>query len=410
MKSSREGRTPHSTGGKPRPAPPAAALYFGNDAYWVNRRAEERLSSWGLADTTSLQLEIVDGKVETASATVLALRKCCEALQTPSFFGSEKTVWLKQASFLGPSSRAGSGSDVQNWMEKLVGILKKGLPPGVHFLVTADAVDRRTAFFKAMEKLGETESFQVLEKSWEIERQAPEAVRLALQEAGLEAGPGVIESLVAMLGADTGGIRQEVEKLNLYLGSRRRVAVEDVSAIVTSSRGGEAWDLADAAADRHLDRALVVLHRLLMQRLSPIWLIMVLEGRFRELAFYREILSRGWLRAGEGSGSRGGGSPFHALPEEVRSTAAAVLGRDLRDISPFVVSIRARQASRFRPEELAEAREIWLDAHRRLVTTSLNPQWVLEASLIRVLRPKPAHAGPAGEQNRWAIAERRQTV
>ncbi len=389
MKSSLKGDSANPTGGKQRGGIPATALYFGSDHYWVNRRAEERLSSWGITDSTSLQLEVVDGRVETAAAAVQAIRKCCEALQTPSFFGGEKTIWLKNATFLGSSSRVGSGRDVQNWMEKLVGILRKGLPTGVRFLATAEGVEKRTAFYKAMEKLGEAVAFEVPEKSWEIERKAPLAIQRALQEMGLDTGPEVIETMVAMLGADTGRIRQEVQKLDLYVGKRRRITRDDIFAIVTCSRGGEAWDLADAAAERQLDRALALLDNLLAQRVSPIWIMLVLEGRFRELAFYREVLNRGWLGKGDWTARRGAESPLNDLPEDAKQAARAVLGRDPSEILPYVVGIRLRQAKRFTAEELTQAREVWLDAHRRLVTSSLNPQWVLETALIRVLGQTP---------------------
>ncbi len=382
----REGTGKRMATGKKNTAP--LTLVFGNDSYWVEAAAKEYLDQRVPESQRVFGLDTIDGMVESGGAASLALRKCLESLDTPAFMGGEKVVWLKNASFLAASGRATRGEEVKGCLERLTALIKKGLMPGVFFLITAPGLDKRSAFYKACEKAGELREFAITDKSYQVDEQAAGIIGKALADAGLTADSDVVVALAQREGCDTRQIRNEVEKLSLYAGERRRITVADVEAVVCAVRGSQPWDLADAVLGRDLGKALQVLSRLLFQKTNSVFLVTVLEGRFRELLAYREALDRGWLRPPPAYGRGGGG--WDGMPEEAATLMTGILGKDPRALPGFVTGIRAKQAMVFSKPAIRRIQKRLLEAHRLMVTSPTDPQWILELLLIRILGRRPA--------------------
>jgi DNA polymerase III delta subunit len=179
-----------------------------------------------------------------------------------------------------------------------------------------------------------------------------------------------------------------VEKLRVYLGDRKKLELADVEELVCPIRGSQPWDLADAMAQRDLVKSLRVLNRLLDQKTAGVYIMAILEARFKEFLVYREAMDRGWLR----TGGAGRASPWE-LPEEMALQVGQILGKDPRTLPGFIVNQRVRQASAFKKNEILRIQRRLLEAHRMLVTGVAEEQWVLEMMLIRILRrpaPRPA--------------------
>jgi DNA polymerase-3 subunit delta len=365
----------------PKKAAPAVLVCFGNDTYWVETTAREYVDALVPEENRVFGLDTLDGLVESGGAAAQVLRTCMGSLDTPPFLGGAKVVWLKNASFLGASGRAVRGQEMKDCLDRLTAMVKKGLLPGVNFLVSAAAVDKRSAFFKACEKAGAIREFSVTEKSYEIDQQAAEIIQLALKDAGLTGGEDVVTALAEREGCDTLQIRNEVEKLRVYLGDRKKVTLDDVEAVVCSVRGNQPWDLADAVCQRDLVKALRVLNRLLYQKVAGVYIMALLEGRFKEFLVYREAMDRGWLRAG----NAGRGSPWE-LPEETAKQLALILGKDPRTVPGFIMNQRVKQAQAFKKVEILRIQKRLLEAHRMLLTGVADEQWVIEMLLIRILR------------------------
>jgi DNA polymerase-3 subunit delta len=369
------------------------SIFYGNDSYWVTASAREYLAQRVPEERQVFGLDTIDALVESPGAAALAIRKCLEAVDTPSFMGGDKVVWLKNASFLGAAGRATRGEEVKSCLERLTNLIKKGIMPGVSLMVTAPDVDKRSAFYKACEKAGEVKEFSVTEKAYQIDQQAVAIVQAALKDAGLTGGAGAVEAMVEREGCDTQQIRNEVEKLRNYLGERKEVTRDDIEAVVCSVRGSQAWDLADAVVERKLVKALQVLNRLLYQKTSALYIMSILEGRFREFLVYREAMERGWVRTSSGSYGRMNAS-WDGIPEEAAALVGEILGKDPRTMPGFITGLRAQQAMVFSKPAILKIQKRLLEAHRLLLTTPTEPQWILEMLLIRILGRRPA-AAPA---------------
>ncbi|MBZ8135063.1 DNA polymerase III subunit delta [Afifella sp. IM 167] len=101
----------------------------------------------------------------------------------------------------------------------------------------------------ALRKLFEEAAFSVALPCYEATAEdTADLARSALREAGLQIAPDALDYLVAHLGGDRGVTRRELEKLILYAGDSREVALEDVVAV-----SGESVELRN---DRLIDHAL----------------------------------------------------------------------------------------------------------------------------------------------------------
>jgi DNA polymerase-3 subunit delta len=358
-------------------------LIVGNDEYRVSGKARQVLDALVPADEQALAVEIVDASVETGDAAVAVVSQALEAVLTAGFFGGRKVVWLKDVSFLrdSPLSRQ---ADVKAAVERLGSRIRAGLPSGHHLVITAPAVDGRTSFCKTCKEQGEAVEFKLSENNQSGRRELDAWLADVCGQRGLRMSPAVQGVFVERVGRDTRQLATELDKLALYLGRRNDVRAGDIEAISSSSSESLVWDLADAAGDRDLNRALIVFRRLLLQRESPIGLVIGLQRRMSELILYREAIDRGWLKAGK-DGRRSSGGGWGRVPAAAERLLAEDMEKDPRQTHPYRSAILAGQAQRFSSNELQKCRRLTVAAQEALVSGTCDESIVLESLLVKML-------------------------
>src|SRR5438874_6817346 len=231
---------------------------MGSDESEVKRVASDLATSLTPPEAGDFGLEIVDGVAENADQAAARIRSTIEALQTLPFFGSTKVVWLKSANFLGDDQKARSNA-VQFALEELSQLVESGFGPDVALLVSATEVDKRRSFYKTLLKRAEVQVFDRLDSGragWEEE--ATEIVRRRAEKRKLQFDEDALDLFVLLTGGDTRQIENELEKIDLYLGSERGVNVEQVRELVPLSRAGVIFELGNALAACDLERALML--------------------------------------------------------------------------------------------------------------------------------------------------------
>lgn len=364
--------------------PASVYLVFGTDDYLVTAKAKEIAAQLLPGAQQDVGLETVPARHDSAAAAAAAVGECLAALRTTSLFGGNKLVWLRDADFLGEGIPAGpAGDPLRDRLRDLIQAIASGLPAGHALLVTAAGVDKRTAFYKACEKHGQCCEFSVAEKAWEAEKQAADRLEGLLAASTLKMSQDVRCQFLEKVGGDTRDLASELEKLSAYLGERRDVRAQDVEAVTSSSRSIKSWDLADAVGRRNLPVALEHLKQLFFQQESVIGIVVVLERRFRELMIYREALDRGWAEVREERGRRT--ASWNALDPALSAALTEQLGKDPAKIHPYRLLLLLEQARAFPRRRLVACQRYLLEAHARLVSTSLPEESVLETLLVRML-------------------------
>lgn len=380
---------------KTKPASKPLCLIWGADDYEVTKRTHEVVNALCPPADQTFGLETIDGRGDTIELAVAAINKCLAAIRTVGFFGAGKTVWLRDVRFFVPKNpAAGEGDDgegeggggmpeaIKERIAALTEEIKKGIPEGQNLVINTDKINRGSALYKAVQAAGEIIEFNPPEKPKEAERATVDYVRAAFRDAGLQIRDDLFEEFLDRAGNDSRQIRNEIEKLAVYLGDRKDVRVEDIRAIVSPSREAIAWDLTEAVGQRNIPEALAVLRHLFAQKESPQMIVGMLESRLRDMIVLRQCLDRRWIsfrRNGEWVNVNWSAGP----------DAEALLGslpKDPRTMNKFRVGFMVEEASRFSFEELLRAHRLITGAHEKMVSSSVPAEILLEHLLISVMQ------------------------
>ncbi|MBP7275367.1 MAG: DNA polymerase III subunit delta [Kiritimatiellae bacterium] len=362
----------------------AVAVYLitGTDDAAVTRQANSIIEKILPEDQRALGLEEIVPKGDKAEDAVAALKEIMLAASTGSFFSSAKVVWLRDAKFL-KNSRITEHAAYKDWLGRLLGLIKTGLPSGHHLIITATAVDGRSALAKLIAARGMTATHDVESRPWKLEEAARDTALEALKRAGLRPDARAVETFADRVGADSGTAAQEAEKLATYLAGGSGPTARDVEDIVSSTRNSDAFALADHLSMRRTAEAVHVLRRLLDQGEDPIGLLMMLESRWRQLLILRDAVERGWLQVRDYGGTDWSG----AGPEATAALDALDPRWDPRKTNPYRAKIMVDQSRNFSARELARGLRDLALVREQLVSGGALPDVRLELLVIRLARP-----------------------
>lgn len=326
-------------------------------------------------------LEIVDTEADLIGDAVPALRQCIQGLQTMGLFGGKKVVWLRDARFMG-SLRTMASVEVKAALDDLVNLLKAGLAEGTHLVVDAPKIDKRGAFFRACKEYGMTVAFDLPTQAYKLEEHAKARAREYLKKARLKMDDLLLGEFVVRAGTDSRQLSGEVEKLSLYLGDRREATLEDIRAMVSTTRESAGWDLADAVGERDLPRALQMVRQLDFQGMNSVRMIVVLENRFRELLILRQCLEQGLGRL------QPAGPVVRMVWRQDAEVDEALAGfgrLDPRSQNDYRIGMLGRQAEKYTRAELMRAHKLCGELHIDLITAGLPGALPIELLLISLL-------------------------
>ncbi len=362
-------------------------LICGDDDFLVDSAARERINQLVPEADRAFGVEVVDGRKDTGDEVRRAVDACIESVRTPGFFGANKVTWLRDVTFLTGGGRVAESAAAKEAVDKLAVWLKEGLLEGQVLIITAVKVLRTSIIFKVCQKQGEVEDFGGGFKSWELEKLTAQRLDGLLKKAGLSMDDEARQEFITRAGFDTRFLVQEIEKLRLYMGEGKRVAVEDVREITSIGREAEAWDLLDAFGERHALNVLKTLKRLSGQKGIGVMLAAMLEKNVRDLLVLREAYDRKWAY-----GSKGGacGWSTSLAPE-----AAAILNAlpvNPKTMNAWALKKKLPHALNYTLQELRVARFRVLELREKLVSTGLPEMFLLETTLLRIIGNKTKDA------------------
>jgi DNA polymerase-3 subunit delta len=354
---------------------------LGSDEWETKRRAIELAVELTPEQGGEFAVDTVDGMADNAEQAVHRVRQAKEAIQTLPFFGREKLVWLKNVNFLADTV-TGRSAAVQDALEDLKEFLARGLPDGVRFLLSASEVDKRRSFYKSLGKIAKVEQFDRIDPTksgWEEEVQAL-VYRLA-DELDLRFEPEALEMFVRLTGADGRQLRNELEKIDLYVGEKGTITTDIVRALVAKSTSGVIWELGTCISKRQLGESLALLDQLIFQGETPIGILYAaIIPTVRNLLFAKDLLLKHNIRPPQ--------APFYfnailsKLPEEaIRHLPRRKDG----GLNAYALGLAACEVHRFKLDELIDGLQACLKANIQLVTTQLEPKLILSQLLVKII-------------------------
>ena len=362
------------------------ALICGDDEFAIKQHARQLHRQW-CEELGGMDHEIIEATVSNSREALTALARLREALQTLPFFGSGKVIWLRDCNFLG-DERAASASDVTETLNDLAGELKNFSWNNVRLLISAGKVDKRKTFFKTLDKIGTVENFSgwsVDDRDW-AER-AEIAARAAVRSRQKEISEEALAELVNRVGPNPRQLDNEVEKLCLFAGERKKIEFADVAAICTRNKTARAFALGDALGDRDLPRLLRRLDEELWavksdSKKSEIGLLYGLISKVRAMLLLKEMLREGWIKPE---------MDYNRFKAQLERVPADKLPADRRfnplALNPYVLYKALPQTKKYTQDELVRAMDLLLRCNQRLVSSGLDEALVLQETLVQIVLP-----------------------
>jgi DNA polymerase-3 subunit delta len=367
------------------------SLVCGDDEFTVKKRAREIYQRW-CDELGGMDHEIIEAAVSNSGDALAAIAKLREALQTLPFFGSGKAVWLRDCNFLG-DERAASAQAVTETVAELAEELKMFKWRGVRLLISAGKVDKRKTFFKTLDKIGSVESFAGLsadDRDW-VERAEVSALT-AIRERKKEISEEALAELVSRVGPNARQLENEIEKVCVFTGSRRKIEFADVAAICARNKTARAFALGDALGDRDLPRLLKRLDEELWEtkldtKKSEIGLLYGLIAKVRAILLLKEMLREGWIKPD---------MDYNRFKAQLERVPAGKLPADRRfnplALNPYVLYKALPQVKKYSQQELIRAMDLLLRCNQRLVGSGLDEALVLQQALVQIVAPQAVAA------------------
>lgn len=325
--------------------------------------------------------ETIDGNADNSEGAFQICSSAIQSLMTMPMFGGDKVVWLRNVNFLGDDV-TGRAQRTEAGVEALRGVLEKALPEGIRFILSADKVDKRRGFWKFLEKNASVRTFDKIDVSrdgWQDE--VGRMVEGRAKELGLDFEHEALELFIMLAGEQTKQIANELEKLDLYLGTERRTVTEDdVRKLVPLSRAAVIFETGKAIQTGNVARAIQLIDEQLAAEESAVGIMRAsIINVVRNLYMAKLILEK--YKAPAGSYGAFAGA-LNKLPEADRAWLPQK--KDGTGVNVFPIFLAVPNAKNFDLEGLQHVMEQTQQADQALVTTGLDHRLVLHRLIAEI--------------------------
>lgn len=368
-------------------------LHFvtGSDEAEVRMAAKDLAAKLAPPDAGEFGLETIELPADTVDCAVEMIDRTIGAIRTLPFFGG-KLVWMKGVTFLKDSVQ-GRSETVQESLEKFLGVLREGLPEGITLLISAPEPDKRRGFYKSLCEAADT----VIKDKIEIggfgghsEEDLIDWVADRCRERGVRIDPRAAEVLAGRIGANSGQLQGEIQKLATAAGEGATVTEQLVRDLVPVTRAGGIFDLSDAINRRNLPLCLDTLSQLLRQGENAVGILLAaIVPTVRNLLVAKDLMERHKLKPPA--------QPqfFASELRKLRTEETAHLPRKKDgQLNTYGIGLAASNAARFGLEHLEKAFLACRDANRKLLSGHGSEQTILTELIVRIV----AKTDPSGKK------------
>ncbi len=366
---------------KAAPANPNFHVIVGTDDGMVREEALALYNELTGGNDDGFTHETIDGNADNSEGAFQLCSAAIQSLMTMPMFGGDKVVWLRNVNFLGDDV-TGRAQRTEAGVEMLRGVLENGLPDGIRFILSADKVDKRRAFWKFLEKNASVRSFDKIDISrdgWQD--QVGRIVQGRAEELGLTFEREAMELFIMLAGEQTKQIANELEKLDLFLGKERReVTEEDVRCLVPLSRAAVIFETGKAIQTGNVARAIQLVDEQLAAEESAIGIMRAsIINVVRNLYMAKLILEKFKAPAGNYSSFAGA---LNKLPAADRAWLPQK--KDGSGVNVFPIFLAVGNARNFDLAGLQHVMEQTQKADQALVTTGLDHRLVLHRLIAEI--------------------------
>ena len=261
---------------KAKAKPQIAPIYAisGEDGYLANKRCQELLD--GLLEPDERMMALFQPAEDEMAG--LNVTEVLDELRTLPLMAKRRVVLLKNADSFLKSNR-----------EALEKYLESPSPSGVLILQLKN-IDNRWKFIKKIAELDGLIDAGPM-KAYQLPKFAADLCRSEFDKSLDTRAAGL---LVELVGDQTGRIRQEIEKLSVYVGQRKSITAKDVHELVGRSKADNAFEVIDAIFEKKPEKIFQRLRNMFGHDSSTEFTVIGAFGyHFRRLFQAKALLEQG---------------------------------------------------------------------------------------------------------------------
>ena len=357
-------------------------LITGNDSAQISSEATRIFNS--IVGENADQFSYDKFNEADTGPTPELLYQLIDSLQSPSFLGGTKTVWLRH--FSGFDAEGSKSSQLAKPLEALANLLKPGLSQDFIFIADGPGIDKRRGLFKAFNTNGVVTILNKPDMSdsrnWEANMR--DCILKAAEQKQLKLAMNAVDYLVDTLGTDTARIEPELEKLICFRGGTEGQATLEELEQICFGKGEEmSWALSDMLGQRNIHEAVRVIDVLIAQNKND-------EQYARSMLysavrfFQQAIRIKVFMAENKIKTPVALKSFISAMTNEQKEKYTSE-GMDFVVFHPYRVQMLAAQTDRYTPHEAIEALKTLRDVFWQTMSSAISPRVALENALFTII-------------------------
>lgn len=269
---------------------------------------------------------------------------------TAPFFGNYRVVFITNPYFL-----TGDNGKLKQDLSGLMDYIQNPLESTVLVVIAPySKVDKRKKIVKVLEKYG-----NMVECSSMSENAIRDEVLRVLHQKNVQIDPYALQLLLERTGFQIKNVMNELEKLTVSVGSKKKIVTNDVEQLVSSSFEQNVFDLVDLVMQHDNSNALQMYHELMNQQEEPLKINAILLGNFRLLLQVKVLAEHGYSQGN--------------IVDQLK-------------IHPYRVKLALRRIKKFTFNELRWAYSGLFENELKIKSTSQDPELLFQLFLLTLDR------------------------
>jgi len=361
-------------------------LITGNDSLAINSRAEEIIDSLKKDGLEDYSLDIIHGDNENVKPTKI-LENLIISLNTPPFFSSNKTIWIKHFShFKLTIGKDKKNKIFQEILKDITQTIEKYFLNNndISLIIDGPELDKRTAFYKFFTKYGNVCALNKIDKnSKNYQSELRNKIRDIFSKQDIQISYDAVEFLAETVGSETGRLTGETEKLISYVGSVKKITIEDCHSICSKSLEMANWIFADALANKNLKSSFnalnIIIDKLISEKSAssnP-----ELSMLFQAIRKFQDLIK---IKSGAEELSIPMRCQYQLFKSKIDNNKENKENNILFTYHPYRAYKLYEQAQIFSDKKIANIFTALLSANKELVSGTISPRITLENLILSV--------------------------
>jgi len=252
---------------------------------------------------------------------------------TPPFGSGSRLVWLVDTTICHHCS-----ADILAELERTLTAIPEST---VLLLTTGSKPDGRLKSTKLLQKYAQVQEFSRI-PPWQQDRLEKAVVKVA-QEMGVKLTDASVGILTESVGNETRLLYSEMEKLQLYVGTRKnRLLSDEIVGTLVTSNAANSLKLANAILHGDTSRALTLIADLIDRNEPALKVVATLTGQFRTWLWVKVMISAGERdeKAIAQAAEIGNPKRIYFLRQEVKAITQGQLQKTLSILLDLEVSLK----------------------------------------------------------------------